>query len=388
MPDYKFDRLVNRTGTSSLKWDKYRDDVLPLWIADMDFPSPPGVIEALHQRVEHGVFGYTHASAEFKEVLVDWVKTHYGWQIQPDWIAFMPGVVSGLNNFCQAFRDNHRQVVIQTPVYPPILRAPDYSHLLRSESALVKTSNNRYEIDFNDFENNIRKQPSQFILCNPQNPTGRVFTESELQKLAEICLSHDTLICSDEIHSDLVYPDHKHIPIASLSTEVANRTVTYIAPSKTFNIAGLGCSVAIIPNHDMHQALSHQSEAFAGHVNALGLTAGSAAYHSGQEWLVELIVYLGQNRDILTHFIRDKLPEIIIHPAEGTYLAWLDCSAYALKPDPAGFFLEKARVALNPGTDFGEPGNGCVRLNFGCPKAILVQALERMEKAIRKYGTL
>ncbi|MBA4420147.1 MAG: putative C-S lyase [Anaerolinea sp.] len=384
MPDYKFDCHIDRTGTSSLKWDRYPDDVLPLWVADMDFPSPPGVIEALHQRVEHGIFGYTHASKEFKEVLVEWIKSHYNWQIQPDWIVFMPGVVSGLNNFCQAFRDTHQQVVVQTPVYPPILHAPDYSHLLRLESALVKSSSDHYEIDFNDFETKIRKQPSQFILCNPQNPTGRVFTESELNKLAEICLKHDTLICSDEIHCDLVFPGHKHIPMASLSPEVANRTITFIAPSKTFNIAGLGCSVAIISNHGMRLAFSRQLEAFAGHVNALGLTAGLAAYRSGHEWLEEIILYLTQNRDYLSSFIHDKLPEIHIFPAEGTFLAWLDCHDYDLEPNPATFFLEKARVALNPGADFGEPGNGFVRLNFGCEQALMVQALDRMEKAIHE----
>lgn len=386
MQNYDFDTVIDRTNTQSVKWDHYQKDVLPLWVADMDFQSPSSVIEELTRRVEHGVFGYTYPNQELNEIICMRMKDHYGWEVKPEALVFMPGVVSGLNVFCHTFETFSPRVVVQTPVYPPILHAPDICHLNRVESPLELLENGRYEINFDRFEEGIGKVPTQFILCNPQNPTGRVFTQMELSHMAEICLRNKVLICSDEIHSDLIYSGNKHIPIASLSKEIEQTTVTFIAPSKTFNVAGLGCAIAIIPNPDLRSKFAKEKEAFSGYANALGLTAALAAYRDGGEWLTSLLSYLESNRKLVIDFIRERLPGIKVYQPEGTYLAWLDCRSLELTIDPCEFFLKEAKVGLNNGADFGEPGKGFVRLNFGCPRSILVEALSRMEHAlIQRY---
>jgi cystathionine beta-lyase len=252
------------------------------------------------------------------------------------------------------------------------------------EIPLERIENGRYEIDFDRFEEGIGREPTQFILCNPHNPTGRVFTDAELNRIAEICLRHQVLICSDEIHSDLIFSGNKHTPIASLSREIEKRTITFIAPSKTFNVAGLGCAIAIIPNADLRDQFSSEKDAFAGHVNVLGLTAALAAYRDSEDWVTSLLTYLEANRNMVTDFVCERLPGVKIYPVEGTYLAWLDCRSLELPSDPCGFFFQEAKVGLNNGADFGEPGKGFVRLNFGCPGTILHEALERMEQALTR----
>ena len=256
--------------------------------------------------------------------------------------------------------------------------------LNKREVPLFQTENGRYEIDFDLFESAVSGEPSQFILSNPHNPTGRVFTKDELQQLGEICLHHDVLICSDDIHSDLIFTGSHHIPIASLSKEIEKRTITFIAPSKTYNIAGLGCSVAIISDPDLRKQYSQVRDAYAGHVNALGLTAALAAYRDGADWLISLITYLESNRNLVTDFVKSSLPGVKIFPAEGTYLAWLDCRQLELLPSPCEYFVQEAKVGLNNGLDFGEPGRGFVRLNFGCSKPVLEEALQRIKTAISK----
>ncbi len=355
MQNYDFDKAIDRTGTQSVKWDRYPKDVLPLWVADMDFTSPPEVIHALAKRVEHGVFGYTSPSNELKEVICARMMQRYRWEIGPESLVFMPGVVSGLNLFCHTFSSFCQRVAVQTPVYPPILHASDINHLNRVEIPLARLDNGRYEIDFGSFEEGIRTGPTQFILCNPHNPTGRVFTVTELNQIAEICLRHQVLICSDEIHSDLIFSGNKHTPIASLSREIEQNTITFIAPSKTFNVAGLGCAIAIIPNPDLRKQFSREKDTFAGHVNAFGLAAALAAYREGDEWVTSLLSYLEDNRNMVTDFVCEKLPGVKVYQAEGTYLAWLDCRALALPSDPCEFFLQEAKVGLNNGADFGEP---------------------------------
>ncbi len=378
-----FDTVLDRRATESLKWRAYAADVLPMWVADMDFRSPEPVIAALHERVEHGVFGYPGRVSGFNEVIMERMAQRYGWQVSAEEIVMVPGVVTGFNWVAQTFCAPGQAVLVQTPVYPPFLSAPANSGLLRQDAALVRRADGRYEIDFEAFEQAITPQTRLFILCNPHNPVGRVFTPAELTRLAEICLRHDVLICSDEIHCDLVYSPYQHTPIASLDAEIAQKTVTLMAPSKTYNIAGLECSFAIVPNAALRQQLQEGRRGVVGWVNVLGQVAALAAYRHGQPWLDELLLYLQANRDLTESFVRQYLPGVQMGPIEGTYLAWLDCRATGLE-DPYQFFLDEGRVALSNGADYGPGGQGFVRLNFGCPRAMLQEALQRMQQALLK----
>lgn len=378
-----FDHFPARRNTESVKWRLFDEDVLPMWVADMDFRSPEPVIRALHERVEHGIFGYPMPQDEFRQVVVERLSARYNWQVNPEDLIFLPGVVTGFNLVCQALTQPGQAAIIQTPVYFPFLSAPENAGLTRQENQLVMASDRRYEIDFDDFERQITPQTRMFILCNPHNPIGRVFTRSELQKLAEICERHDIFICSDEIHSDLIFSGYNHTPMATLGKEVEARTVTLIAPSKTFNIAGLECSIAVVPNPEIRKRIECARKGLVHGVNVLGLTAGLAAYREGDGWLKELLVYLEGNRDFLAGFIQKELPNVHMTPMEGTYLAWLDCRETQIADNPAKALLEKSRVALNNGADFGKGGEGFVRLNFGCPRSMLQEALERMAKVLK-----
>ncbi len=376
-----FDQRIGRRGTDSLKWQRYGDDVLPLWVADMDFRSPEPVIRALYERIEHGVFGYGMAPPELREVIVERLQRLYGWQVSPGELLFLPGVVTGFNLVCQAVAAPGDGVLIQTPVYPPILRAPADAGLTRDEMELTRRPDGRYEVDFDLFERTITRRTRIFILCNPHNPVGRVFRRQELERMAEICLRHDVVICSDEIHCDLVFRGHRHTPIAALAPEIAERTVTLMAPSKTYNIPGLRCAVAIVQNPELRRRLKATHADWAHEVNVLGYTAALAAYRDGQPWLEELLRYLEANLDFLLQYVQAHLPGITMSRPEGTYLAWLDCRKAGIPGNPSRFFLERAQVALSDGALFGRGGAGFVRLNFGCPRATLTAALERMREA-------
>ncbi len=374
---FDFDRYIERRGTDSVKWSLYPADVLPLWVADMDFVSPPLVIEALKDRINHGVFGYGTSSETILQLVIKHLWDSFSWNVAPESIVFLPGVVTGLNLFCQAFRGHSDRIVLQTPVYPPIHLAPGNAGAQAVFSPLIKTDTGRYEIDFDDLAKQFKSGAKTFLLCNPHNPVGRVFTREELTRVADLCIQNDIILCSDEIHGDLIFENHTHIPIASLNSDIANRTITYMAPSKTFNIAGLECAFAIVPNPDLRQQLINARKGIVPYVNILGLTAAEAAYAGGGPWLAELLVYLQKNRDYLQDYIESNIPEIIVYPAEGTYLAWLDCHGLGLS-DPQKFFLEKCKVGLNDGKDFCQGGEGFVRLNFGCPTGTLKEALDRI----------
>ncbi len=380
---YTFDTLIERRQTDSIKWRHYDPDVLPMWVADMDFRSPEPVIQALRDRVEHGVFGYADESAELRQVLVERLADRYHWQVKPDDILLMPGVVNGFNQACHALGSPGDDVLVQTPVYGPILKGPDYAGLNRVESSLVRKENGWYGIDFEAFETAITPETRLFILCNPHNPVGRVFTPEELSRMGEICLRHGVTLCSDEIHCDLVFNGHPHTPIATLSPELARQTITLMAPSKTYNIAGLDCSFAVIQDAELRQRFSQAGKGLVKGVNLLGMTAALAAYRGGQDWLDELLVYLQANRDFLVDFVKNNLPGITMSVPEGTYLAWLDCQALELDQTPSDFFMARARVAMNDGKWFGPGGEGFVRLNFGCPRSQLAEALERMARALK-----
>lgn len=380
--DYDFDQVVDRRGTDSLKWHRYGEDVLPLWVADMDFRAPEPVIHALHERVEHGVFGYGTPPPELRQVIVERLQRLYGWRVSPGELIFLPGVVTGFNLVCHAFASPGDGALVQTPVYYPILDAPAGAGLTRDEMALTHRPDGRYEIDFDVFEETITDRTRVFILCNPHNPVGRVFRREELERMAETCLRRDVVICSDEIHCDLVFPAYRHEPIASLSPEIADRTVTLMAPSKTYNIPGLRCSVAIVQNRELRKRLRKTHADLVGEVNVIGYAAALAAYHDGQPWLDEVLRYLEANLDFLLQYVEASLPSITMTRPEGTYLAWLDCREAGTSGNPHRFFLERARVAVSDGAIFGRGGEGFVRLNFGCPRSTLVEALGRMADAL------
>ncbi len=375
-----FDRLIDRRHSDSLKWGAYDEDVLPLWVADMDFAAPEAVVLALQERVAHGVFGYGIPPESLCQVLQERLARLYGWQVETEDILFLPGVVSGFNLACRAFCEPGDEVLVEPPVYPPMLSAPGNLALTCKAVPLVE-GEGRYERDLRAFEEAIGERTRLFLLCSPHNPVGRVFERAELERLAQICQHHDVLICSDDIHCDIVFQGHEHIPVASLSPEIAARTVTLFAPSKTFNIPGLGCSVAVIQDPDLRDAFEKAAAGIVPHVNVLGYTAAVAAYRDGQDWLDDLLVYLEANRDYLLQYLAAHMPEIRCFRPEGTYLAWLDCRQAGITSNAKKFFLKTARVALSDGVRFGRKGEGFVRLNFGCPRAMLSEALQRMGEA-------
>jgi cysteine-S-conjugate beta-lyase len=381
---YDFDQSIDRRHSDSAKWRKYGPDVLPLWVADMDFVSPEPVLRALRERIEHGVFGYGIELPEFNKTIVDLLYTRYGWRVAPEALVILPGVILGFNLAGRALAAPGDGILMQTPVYPPILRAPTNMGLRRDEMPLTRLADGHYVIDFDAFEAAITDRTRLFLLCNPHNPVGRVLQRDELTRLAEICLRHNLVICADEIHCDLVFQGHPHVPIAALAPEVADRTITLMAPSKTYNLAGLKCAFAIIPNTTWREKfLAARVDLVPGMANLLGYTAALAAYRDGQAWLDQMQRYLEGNRDCVRQYVDAHLPTVSMGTSEGTYLAWLDCRQAGIpNNDPYTFFLERARVALNDGADFGQSGKGFVRLNFGCPRALLVQALEQMHKAL------
>jgi cystathionine beta-lyase len=379
---YDFNFLPDRRNTECAKWRKYDEDVLPMWVADMDFLSPEPVIRALRERVEHGIFGYSCEPDELKQVIIDHLAKKYQWTVVPEEIVLMPGVVNGVNQACQAVAKPGEGILIQTPVYPPFFSAQHHAGAVSQQAELTRLDNGKYGIDFEKFEQTFTDQTRIFILCNPHNPVGRVFRPDELEKMAEICLRHGVIICSDEIHCDLLYTGYQHFPIASLQSEISKNTITLMAPSKTYNIAGLCCSFAVIQNADLRLTFQNANRGLISEVNIFGRVAALAAYKEGKPWLDELLCYLEANRDFLYESIRRELPGISMGLPEATYLAWLDCRQAGIQGCPHDFFLEKGRVAMNKGDDFGKNGQGFVRLNFGCPRSILVEALERMKKAL------
>ncbi len=385
---YDFDHRPNRRDTESAKWRTYAGDVLPLWVADMDFMSPEPVQRALRAAVDHGVFGYPrglHGGAvdlpEFGHIIIERLRDRYAWHVELQDIVFLPGVVVGLNVMCNMFRAQGGSIMVQPPVYTPILEAPLNAGLTRTEALLARQPDGAYTIDWDLFTAALHDDTRAFILCNPHNPVGRVYRRDELERMAELCLARNVLICSDEIHGDLIYRGQQHRPIASLDPEIAQHTVTFFAPSKTFNLPGLQASVVIIQNPELRQRFQAARQNLVPWVNLMGMTAMQAAYREGQPWLNELLVYLEANRDFVDDFVRSELPGLSMAKPEGTYLAWIDCRGAKLE-NPYEFFLEKARVALSSGTIYGTGGQGFVRLNFGCPRATLEEALQRMKQAL------
>ena len=393
MTTYDFDSQIDRRNSDSAKWTRYDAGVLPLWVADMDFRCPPPVIEALHARVDHGLFGYAGDPAELRAVFCSHLAERYGWQVEPDAIVFLPGLVTGINIATRAVGAPGDGVLVCTPVYHPFLSAVELQDRTLRNAPLAATKSRRdgldtlyYDMDFAAIDQATTADTRLHILCSPHNPVGRAFTGAELEALAEHCLRHDLIICSDEIHCDLLLGDTQHIPIAALDSEIAARTITLMAPSKTYNLPGLGCSMAVIPNAALRRQFERAGAGIVPHVNLLGLVAAHAAYSQCEDWLGELQRYLTGNRDFVLQYVAQNMPAIAATVPEATFLAWLDCRSAGIQGNPYEFFLNKARVALNDGSWFGPGGEGFVRLNFGCPRATLAQALDRMAEALAESG--
>ncbi len=378
-----FNRVIDRRNSECIKWNRFDEDVLPLWVADTDFKCPEAVISALHERVNHGIFGYGAPQKELNQTVVQRLKRLYDWDVEETEIGYVPGIVTGFNAAIRTFCEPGEAVIYQTPAYPPFIDAPNSARLRGVQNPLLQQQDGSYYLDFDRFEQQlISENVRAFILCNPQNPTGRVFTREELTQLAEICLRHKVLIISDEIHCDILYDGHKHIPIASLSPEVAANTITFMAPSKTFNIAGLHASVYIIQNPELMAKFHEFCSGLVGCPGVLALTAAHAAYAEGDEWLFEQNHYLQENRDFLDDALRTQLAGIRWKKPEATFLGWLDCSELGLTEAPYEFFLREARVGLNEGLTFGPQCRDFVRFNFGTTRANMQEAVNRMQAAL------
>ena len=380
---FDFDRVIDRRATDSNKWRKYPADVLPLWVADMDFASPPSVVQALRARVEHGFFGYLMEKPELPEVVADRMAKRYGWRVSPDAVVPVPGVIAGFNLALRLLTTPGDGLLVQTPVYPPILRAAGNHGLRRDEHALTRGADGRYMVDLDTFARALEPRTRAFLLCNPHNPVGRLFDVAELEGMAKECARRDVWIIADEIHCDLLLDGRRHVPIATLSPEIEARTITFMAPSKTFNVPGLKCAVAIVPNATVRERLAAGLGDLVPKINVLGHAAAVAAYRDGEAWLEALLRYLEANRDVVVDEVPRRLPGVKVAPPEATYLAWLDCRGAAIPGgDPYTLFLERARVALNDGRLFGPGGDGFVRLNFACPRSLLLDGLDRMARAL------
>ncbi|MEH6469834.1 MAG: PatB family C-S lyase [Halopseudomonas sp.] len=373
-----FDREIDRQRTSSQKWDKYRDrDILPMWVADTDFRSPPAIIDALQQRVEHGVFGYTLPPTELTEVVLDRLQRLYRWQVEAEWLVWLPGLVCGLHLACRSVGEAGSAVIAPKPIYPPFMTAPRLSDR-RLISVPLRQFQQRWVIDFDALQNAISADTRLVLFCNPQNPGGSVYRRAELEQLQAICQRHNLVLCSDEIHCDLLLdPGTEHIPAATIDPQAALKTITLLAPSKTFNIAGLGCSLAIIPDPALRQRFKQVKRGIVPDANLLGYTATLAAYRDCDEWNRQQCDYLRHNRDYLLQQI-NAIDGLTLDPFEATYLAWIDVSALQLDNPPA--FFEQHGVGMSPGADFGD--SRFMRLNFGCTRATLEQAVERIRNAI------
>ncbi len=383
-----FDRVIDRTGTESLKWAYPRrvlgvGDALPMWVADMDFESPPAVVEALRRRVDHGVFGYPLVPPAFYEAAIGWLERRHGWPVRKDWMAMTPGIVAALNYCVRAFTRPGDPVIIQTPVYHPFYHAIERNgrRVVRNP---LRFDGRRYAMDLEDLRTRIDAPGRMLILCSPHNPVGRVWTREELEALGRIAVERDLLVVADEIHHDLVYRGHRHHVFASLAPELAQQTITCMAPSKTFNVAGLATSAVAAANPDLLGKLKEEGERSGFDLgNALGIVAFEAAYRHGEAWLEELLPYLEGNIDLLETFVAERLPGVRFVRPEGTYLALLDCRGLGIEPvELNNHFLNRCRVYFTDGRIFGEEAAGFVRVNFGCPRSVLREALERVERAL------
>lgn len=371
---YDFNKVIKpSSGSGSLKHDLFAGrDIIPMWVADMDFPAPVEVVEAIKSKADSGFFGYTIPKKQLKELIVSRIERLYSWHIEPDWLVFTAGLVSALNCICRGLCSPGQEVTVFTPAYPPFLEIPEANYCKLSKIPMIN-SDEYYTFDYERFEDSLNPSSGLVFLCNPHNPSGRVHTISELENFAEICLRNNLPIVSDEIHCELVLDNAVHTPIASLSEEIRRKTITLMSPSKTFNMAGLMCGFAIIPDLQMREKVRAIVNKLASHPNAFGYEAAYAAYKYCEPWRVELLKYLTENRNIVYNTL-SKVEGLRLTCPEATYLSWIDCRAFSVT-DPVKYF-EKLGVALSDGKGFGAPGY--LRLNFACSRTILQTALKRI----------
>lgn len=390
MSKYNFDQIIDRRGTNAVKTDalkeRYgRDDLIPLWVADMDFASPPEITEAIIERAKHGIFGYTVASQEYFDSIINWTKNRHKWDIKQEWLSFIPGIVKGIAFVTDCFTTKEDKIIIQPPVYHPFRIIPTLHEREVVDNQLILDSK-QYKMDFDGLKKLIDPTCKVFILCNPHNPGGRVWTRQELIELAEICYDNNILVISDEIHSDLAFTNHQHIPFASVSEKAAQNSITFMAPSKTFNIAGIISSHSIIPNDDLRTRFHtylEKSELAHGHIFAY--LATQVAYDKGGEWLDEVKEYIWQNILLVDSFLKENIPSIKAIIPEASYLLWLDCRELNLsQKDLVSLFVDGAGLALNDGSIFGKGGKGFMRLNVGSSRSVIEQALNNLKKAVNK----
>jgi cystathionine beta-lyase len=378
--NFDFDDVIDRAKSDSRKWRKYGADILPLWIADMDFAAPPAVVAALHRRVDQGVFGYGQPVPSLVTAVVDYCARRYRWTIDPAWLVWLPGLVPGLNLAADAFGEKGDAILTCTPIYPPFLSAPRNNGRDCTAVPLVVGAGGRYGIDWPAMERAVTPRTRQFFLCSPHNPVGRTFPRAELERVADFCQRHNLILVSDEIHCDLILDDALHTPVAALSPAIAARTVTLMAPSKTYNIPGLACAFALISDPRLRSQFTRAMAGIVPEMNVLGLAACEAALVDGEPWRQALLAYLRGNRNTLAEFVARELPGVTMTPCDATYLAWLDVSALQL--EAAGRFFEQHGVGLADGAQYGAPAGRFVRLNFGCPRSTLLEALARMKRAL------
>lgn len=393
---YDYDQICDRKNTNCAKWDAAksvfgRDDVIPMWIADMDFPVAEPIVEALKKRTEHPVYGYTRPGSNVIEAVVERMQRKFNWSIKPEWIVFTPGVVSALNIAVRALTRPGDKVILQQPVYFPFFPAVTSCscQIINNELKLV---DNHYEMDYEDLENLFlpderalleSNQIKALILCNPQNPVGRLWNYDELTRMGEIVIQHGTTVISDEIHCEILFKGYKHVPFASISEKFEQNCIVCMSPSKTFNLAGLEVSSIIIPNKKLRDDFNNTRSGILPGPNLFGYIALEAAYRFGDEWLEQVLEYLQGNLDFMTVYFAEKIPRIKIIQPQGTYLIWLDCRELGMDNKTlSNFMREKARVGLSDGFAFGECGSGFERMNIACPRSILEQALRRIEMAV------
>lgn len=386
---FNFDKIIDRTNNFSAKWSEMNknfgtNDLLPMWVADMDFLTAPCVMEALKDRLEQGIFGYTTRPSSYNESIVNWLDNRFSWKINQEWLMFSPAVITSISLLIQNLTQKNDKIMIQEPVYSPFHNIVESNERSLVISPLVKLDDGSYVMDYEDIEAKI-KDVKVFILCNPHNPVGRVWTREELTRLGEICLKHNVLVISDEIHSDIILKNHKHTPFASISKEFRENTITCMAPTKTFNLAGLQSSFLVISNPYYYEVMD---KAFSildiKRNNAFSLVATEAAYNYGEDWLYELIKYIEDNVDFAIDYIKNYMPQLKVKKPEGTYLLWVDFSNLNVdKKDLKNALINKGRIALSDGSSFGIGGDGYYRINLACPRSMVLEGLKRIEFAIK-----
>ena len=391
MKQYNFDEIIDRTGTSCVKWDIRemffkKQDVLPMWVADMDFKTPDFIVDAVKQRAEHPVYGYTIRPESYYTSLINWIDKKHRWKIDKDWVIFSPGIVPAVNMAVMAYTKPGDKIIVQPPVYFPFFGAvKDNGRQLVNNQ--LKLNNGRYDMDFEDLEKQIDSRTRMVIISNPHNPGGSAWTKEELTRLGEICIKHNLILISDEIHSDLAIPPNKHTVAANLSKEIAGVTVTMMAPSKTFNLAGMASSSVIISNEKLRNDFQIMLDrVHVGMRNLFGMVASEAAYTHGEEWLNQMLIYVKGNIDFMEEYISKNIPKVKMIRPEATYMVWLDFRELAMDNDTLKqFIIEKAGLGLNDGPVFGPGGEGFQRINLACPRAYVEEAMNRLENAIKTF---